>query len=374
MGTELRIFLAAVTAALLLVGPGGCGSGSPDDGFGGGDDDDDDDDTGGGSDIGCPNDWRGFGDDPDPDSWDMLVLYAIGDENFDIGERDLGGYGTQVVKYDAGANVYELDSSPGLCFRNGGGLFRGNDEYYGGDFYSVSLELDEDDGFGGHIQVLPTDGTDPHLLGEPGTLRGLAIVPDDVGGFVVCGSTSAGGANAILWVDEAGEDIVEFPLPAGGSCYDVAQAWDGRFWVTDTATATLFNFDLELGTFHAHVELPEAGIDWVVDEGGNGAVMVGADNEIYVVGAETGNMEWAEVLSDLGITINHVTNFHWSHGWGVMSLSSVMRDYPASPYYGPHSARVEGGPDPGGNTFYYGGEEIHDGQVNLDYVLLGDLQ
>ena len=372
MGIDARALVTAAVFAMFVLGSGGC-EGTPDDGFGGGDDDDDDD-TGGGSDIGCPNDWHGFGDDPDPDDWDMAVLYAIGDENFDIGERDLGGFGVQVVKYDAGHNAYELERSAGLCFREGGGLFRGNDEYYGGDFFSISVSIDEDEGWGGHIQVLPVDGSDPHLLGAPGTLRGIAVVPDDVGGFVVCGSTSSGGANSILWVDETGEDIVEFPLPGGGSCYDVAQAWDGTFWVTDPTTATLFNFDLEMGTFYALAELPEPGIDWVVDEGGNGAVMIGADDEIWVVGAGTGQMEWAEVLSDLGITNNHVTNFHWSHGWGVMSYSAVMRDYPASPYYGPHSAKVEGGPDPLGNSFYFGADELLDGEVILDYVLLGDLE
>ncbi len=374
--TDIR-FLLWIAPIILALSLAGLSCPEPEDGFNGGDDDDsggggDDDDSW--PDIGCPNSWRGFGDHPDPDTWDMLVLYAIGGEWFDIGERKLEDYGLVSVKYDEDEDRYEVLENIGLCFSDGGGLFRGPEEHYGGHFYSVSLELDENDGWGGHIQVIPTDGSDPHLLGDPGTLRGLAIVADNAGGFVICGSTSDTGANSLLWVDGTGTEIIEHPLPDGGSCYDVARAWDGTFWVTDTATGRLLNFDLEAGSYYVLADLPGDDLDWVVDEAGNNEVMLGADNIIWVVDGITGEAGHWVGLPDLGITTNHVTNFHWSWSWGVLSYSVVKRDYPSIPYYGPYATNVQGGPDSQGDTFVFSMGTMVSESLVLDYVLLGDLE
>ena len=263
----------------------------------------------------------------------------------------------------------------GLCFSTAGGLFRGDDEYYGGDFFSVSVTMNADDGWGGGIQVIPDDGGEPYLLDRSIPLRGLAIEPDGVGGFVVCGATDEEDDNAILWVAETGDEVVEHPLPDGGACYDVAAGWDGTYWVTDVANNVLLDFDLDTGDFEPCWGLPEAGIDWVVGETAGDQILVAGDNEIWVYDAGTGE-DWRYTsMPPLGITTHHVTNIHWSFGWGVTSMSMVMRDYPESGLWGPHSARIEGGPDPDGDMFeFQGAEQILDGEVILDYVLLGDLR
>ena len=350
----------------------------PEQGFNGGDDDDsgaggDDDDTTGAA-HDCPNTWAGFGDDPDPDSWDMVVLYAIGGDDFDIGERDLGSYGLQIVQWNDTNQEYGVARNVGLCFLDGGGIFHGSEQDYGGAFYSVSQELTGDDGWAGHVQVIPVDGSTPHLLGAPGTLRGLAIVPDGSGGFVICGSTSEGGANALLWVDATGDEVIEHALPDGGSCYDVGEAWDGTFWVTDPATGRLLNFDLEAGEFYVHADLPHGDLDYVVDEAANGQVMVGADNILWVVDAITGEVDEWMVLADTGITTNHVTNFHWSHGQGTLSWSVVMRDYPSAGHYGPYTTYAKGGPNGDGLDFWFWEPSALEGAVILDYALLGELE
>ncbi len=379
MGTRNATLIAFTLALLLGCSGEGEGFGVDDDTVA--DDDAVDDDTGADDDDdtvpqgGCPNAWHGFGDDPDPDSWDMLVLYAIGDPNFDIGERHLRDYGLQVVDYGPGEDTYFMVRNAGLCFSTAGGIFRGDDEYYGGDFFSVSVTMNADDGWGGGIQVIPDDGGEPYLLERSTPLRGLAIEPDGVGGFVVCGATAQEDDNAILWVNGDGDEVVEHPLPDGGSCYDVAEGWDGTFWVTDLANNLLLNFDLDTGEFEPCWELPEPGLDWVVSETAGDQIMVAADNEIWVYEADTGE-DWRYAsMPPLGITSHHVTNIHWSFSWGVTSMSKVMRDYPTSGLWGPHSARIEGGPDPDGELFeFQGADQILDGEVILDYVLLGDLQ
>jgi len=361
---------AACTVCLIAL-LAGCPTEDPD-GFGSGDDDSA---SGLGPD---PGDWIGFGD-HDVSTWDMLVLYAIGGWDFDLGTRNIGWYGLHVVAWDDDDGRYRELVDPGFPFADGSGLFRGDAEYYDGDFYSVSTTLDPRDGWGGGIQVIPDDGGEPYLLGTAGSFRGLALEPDLTGGFVVCGSTEEDGDNNILWVDERGAEVVEFPLPDDGSCYDVALGAEGNYWVTDGVGLKVLSFDLVYGEFTEFADLTEVEqgeTEWVTAEIPGGALLVAAEDNGYAYDIATGEWDYYMELIPTGITSHHVTNIHYSYGYEVFAHSGVMRDLTSSTYVGPHSSSVSshgGGPD--GLGFHFADyPDVHEGEIMLDFVLLGELE
>lgn len=330
-------WFALLMLSLLWVAGTGC---TPDDDneFTQGDDDDDDDDDSQDDDDawdGCPGSWTGM-----PDGWDLedsaaVALMAQGGEDFEFVDRNFSNYQLRHYEWNPSGH-YAIAFDTGFCFENGAGLFQGDEAEYDDHIYSVSVDLETDDGWGGTIQVLPTSGMDPYPLGEPGTVRGFAIEGDQQGGFLVCGSTKASGENSIIWLDDEGAVNQEFPLE-DGSCYDLAQAEDGTYWVTDDEENKVYNFDLEdeEQPFTEIGDLPFAD-SFVVEQLDNDTLMVGAGDTVYTMDIESGDTQGFTALDDSNVSRFSVSALRWSDDLGRMTAAITAHDYSSPSYYGPN--------------------------------------
>ncbi len=349
--TRWTTLLTACAASLLL---GGC---DPDDRILGGDDDDTggDDDDSAGTAFSCPYDWDGIPTGIPRDEWAAIGLMAEGNADFSLLQRNFHGYSLRWVTWDEDeenpeASQYVSSYDTPMCFRDAAGLYRGSEALYGDVLYSVSASLDDDVSWYGTIQAIPLDGSDPFPLGAVGTLRGLDLEGDDIGGFVVCGCTDPERDDEwVIWLDEEGGIVEEYEMPEG-SCYDLAQADDGTYWVVSPDAELVWNLDIDTGTWTAIGSVPPptdwGNEAWVVEQYDADTLLLAGDvngwGAVYTMDIATGETAFLSNKSDnvWDTEGSFVTNIHYHGASGLTIVSQVERNYPSASFQGPCLSQV----------------------------------